>query len=118
MVGGRVEIVATAGGFLVRTPTGRAVVAPDLGAVWKAMPDRDGATRLRRLPAGLLGLATLPAPRSALTRVVLVSEAQPPPAVSDIDLDACGLDSDGLVAQLLALTSDSRPRLICARVSG
>jgi len=114
LLGGRTTVFGTAGGFLVRSSTGRAVVARDLGAVWLAILTQaivDGW----ELPAAASGPATVPTPRSAVTSVVLVIEGQQPPPDAVV-LDGRTWAPEGLVAELWSIASDVRPPLVSVSV--
>jgi len=116
MVDGNVNVIAVAGGFLVRTYTGRVVVASDLGAVWSAVPDRGGAHRLPPLRGGHRGPGTIPAARAPLSRVALVTETPKPTVNGDLRIDARGRAPEDLVGELLAVTSAPRPPRILVQV--
>ena len=115
----RVRVTATAGGYLVSTPTGRSAAAGDLGAVWEAARAAGGQLHggiPPPSPADLLGPATLPPPRPSPASVVLVSDEPPPAAYARIDVDARGWSPEETVTQLLAHSTRRRPGVVHVQI--
>lgn len=106
LAGSRSTVIATAGGFLVRTPTGRTVVARDLGAVWAAFPT-GRLVEAGDLPGTLRGPATVPPPRTARMGVVLVTEGQGTPA-DGASRECRGWTPAELVAELSRVAAQGR----------
>ena len=72
MTGRGVTVVGTPAGYVVGTPTGNRRAVADLGQVWNIVAPPGSPCRIGTAPVGLLGPATVPPLRAALTRVVLV----------------------------------------------
>lgn len=130
---GQQAVLAAPGGFLVRRPTGATVLAPHLGAVWRAL-DRLGAPRPapgRAVPP-VTGPATLPAVRPTPVEIQLVlsddevtprdghAAAQPHPQAADrhgpeLHVDARGIHPHDLPALLHDLAASTAGNLAVRR---
>lgn len=79
LIGPQPAVAAVPAGFLIRRATGGTTLAPDLGAVWRAL-DRPDVSRPAPAdyPAHITGPVTLPEVRNALIEVQLVLYDEPP----------------------------------------
>ena len=107
-------VVGVPGGFLVRRPTGAAVVVPHLGSVWQTF-DRLGVPRpvTAEPPLDVGGPMTLPPVRAGILDVHLaLSDAREQGCSDEELLDGRGTDPHVLVGKLRARAASSGSRAV------